>query len=113
MGDLKHLREKKVPLRSRKASTSVTREMMEKQFLLARIVETADDAIITKTSKGIITFWNAGAAKIYGYLADEVLGKPISLLIPPGHADEFPERDPASGFRDLSATGAAARPLPR
>ena len=91
MGDLKHLREKKVPLRSRKASTSVTREMMEKQFLLARIVETADDAIITKTSKGIITFWNAGAAKIYGYLADEVLGKPISLLIPPGHADEFPE----------------------
>jgi len=65
--------------------------MMEKQFLLARIVETADDAIITKTSKGIITFWNAGAAKIYGYLADEVLGKPISLLIPPGHADEFPE----------------------
>ena len=66
-------------------------ELMEdKTFLLAAIVESSDDAIITKTSKGIITSWNGGAVRIYGYTAEEVLGKPISILIPPGQTDEVP-----------------------
>jgi len=62
----------------------------DQMFLLASIVESSDDAIITKTSQGIITSWNSGAEQIYGYAAGEVLGKPISILIPPGHVDEVP-----------------------
>jgi len=62
----------------------------DRMFLLASIVESSDDAIITKTSQGIITSWNSGAEKIYGYSAQEVIGKPISILIPPGHTDEVP-----------------------
>ena len=63
----------------------------DKMFLLASIVESSDDAIITKTSKGIITSWNSGAERIYGFPAEEVLGRPISILIPPGYNDDVPE----------------------
>ncbi len=69
-----------------------SKELIEdKMFLLASIVESSDDAIITKTSKGIITSWNSGAERIYGFPAEEVLGKPISILIPPGYNDDVPE----------------------
>jgi PAS domain S-box-containing protein len=62
----------------------------DRTLLLASIVESSDDAIITKTSKGIITSWNSGAEKIYGYSAREAIGQPISLLTPPGYTDEVP-----------------------
>jgi PAS domain S-box-containing protein len=62
----------------------------DRTLLLASIVESSDDAIITKTSKGFITSWNSGAERIYGFTAEEVLGEPISILIPPGHSDEVP-----------------------
>ena len=58
---------------------------------LASIVESMDDAVIGKTLDGIIISWNAGAEKIYGYSANEVIGKPISVLIPPDHSDELPQ----------------------
>jgi PAS domain S-box-containing protein len=56
---------------------------------LAEIVESSSDAIIGKTLEGIITDWNKGAEHLYGYSADEVIGKSISLLLPPDRADEL------------------------
>jgi diguanylate cyclase (GGDEF)-like protein/PAS domain S-box-containing protein len=48
----------------------------------AAIIESSDDAIISKTLDGIVTSWNAGATKIFGYSEDEMVGQPISILIP-------------------------------
>ena len=59
-------------------------------YWLTALIESADDAIISKTLEGIITSWNAGAERIFGYTADEVIGKPVTILIPKGHEDEEP-----------------------
>ncbi len=56
---------------------------------LAAIVESSDDAIIGKSIDGIITSWNAGAQKIYGYTQDEVTGRPVSILAPEGYKDDI------------------------
>jgi PAS domain S-box-containing protein len=58
---------------------------------LASIVDYSNDAIVGKSLDGKIVSWNKGAEQLYGYSADEVLGKPISILLPPGRADEFLE----------------------
>jgi PAS domain S-box-containing protein len=50
---------------------------------LAGIVESSQDAILTKTLDGVITFWNAAAARMYGYSAREALGRHVSILAPP------------------------------
>jgi PAS domain S-box-containing protein len=57
---------------------------------LAAIVASSDDAIIGKTLDGLITSWNRGAERIYGYTAAEVVGQPITWLIPPDMLDELP-----------------------
>jgi PAS domain S-box-containing protein len=57
---------------------------------LAAVIESSDDAIITKTLQGIITSWNPGAERIFGYAPDEVVGKPVTMLIPEDHLDEEP-----------------------
>ncbi len=60
------------------------------QYWLAALIESADDAIVSKTLDGIITSWNKGAQRIFGYTADEVIGKPVTILIPEGHLNEEP-----------------------
>jgi len=57
---------------------------------LNAIIESADDAIVSKTLDGVITSWNEGASRIFGYKAEEVIGKPVVILIPPDHQDEEP-----------------------
>jgi len=59
-------------------------------YWLAALIESADDAIISKTLEGIITSWNKGAERIFGYTADEVIGKPVTILIPADHENEEP-----------------------
>ncbi len=49
---------------------------------LASIVEWSDDAIMTKTLDGIVTSWNSGAEKLFGYRADEIVGQPVAMLFP-------------------------------
>ncbi|HEU4507176.1 MAG TPA: PAS domain S-box protein, partial [Pyrinomonadaceae bacterium] len=60
------------------------------QYWLSALIESAEDAIISKTLDGIITSWNNGAERIFGYTADEVIGKPVTILIPKEHQDEEP-----------------------
>lgn len=61
----------------------------EEQFRLAAIVEYSNDGIIGKTLEGVIFSWNTGAEKMYGYSAKEIIGKHISILLPPDHQDEI------------------------
>jgi two-component system, cell cycle sensor histidine kinase and response regulator CckA len=63
----------------------------ETQARLAAIVNSSDDAIIGKTLEGIITSWNPGAEKVFGYSATEAIGKPMLMLFPPERLNEEKE----------------------
>lgn len=69
--------------------TDRKRHELNSQRLVA-IVESSDDAIISKDLNGIITSWNAGAEKLFGYTAEEAIGEPVTMLIPAEHLDEEP-----------------------
>ena len=60
----------------------------EARSVLAAIVDSADDAIVGKTLGGIVTSWNQGAERLYGYRAEEMLGQPITRVVPPDRANE-------------------------
>ncbi len=61
----------------------------EERTRLAAIVDYSDDAIIGKSLDGIITSWNAGAERLYGYTAAEAVGRHISMLVPPDQIDDI------------------------
>src|SRR5439155_25288768 len=66
------------------------RKTEEDQTRLAAIVESSDDAIVSKDLNAIITFWNAAAERMYGYTAEEMIGKWKAIVIPPELPDELP-----------------------
>ncbi|MFX9046454.1 PAS domain S-box protein, partial [Acinetobacter baumannii] len=62
---------------------------------MAAVVESSADAILSKNLDGVITSWNRGAEEMYGYSAEEVVGQPMTLLIPPhlvGEEEKILER---------------------
>ncbi len=76
-------------LLARQAGDFLERKQAEvAQAYHTAIVESADDAIISKTLQGIITSWNRGAEKLFGYTAAEIIGQPINVLIPPDRQEE-------------------------
>jgi PAS domain S-box-containing protein len=74
---------------TRTAATIIeSRRAEEARGRLVALVQSSDDAIISKNLNGVIQSWNSGAERLFGYTAQEAIGQPVTMLIPPDHADE-------------------------
>lgn len=71
------------------AEIDLHKQAEERLARLAAIVESSDDAILGKTLDGTVVSWNQGAARMYGYPSDEIVGRPISVLVPQERQDEL------------------------
>ena len=85
-------REHGTPLRVLLAIEDITerKQTADAQERLAAIVESSDDAIVSKDLNGVIKSWNEGAERLFGYTAQEAVGRPVLILIPPDREDEEP-----------------------
>jgi PAS domain S-box-containing protein len=68
--------------------TTYRRQTEQQLSFLAAIVQSSDDAIVSKNLDGIITSWNKGAERVFGYTAEEAIGQPITIIIPQDRQDE-------------------------
>jgi len=77
-----------IDVTERKRIEAELRESEQRLRFVASIVESSDDAIVSKDLDGVITSWNAGAERIFGYTAEEAVGQPITIVIPLDRQDE-------------------------
>jgi PAS domain S-box-containing protein len=77
-----------IDITGRKQIETALRESEQRLSWLASIVESSDDAIVSKNLDGIITSWNRGAERVFGYTAEEAIGQPITIVIPQDRQDE-------------------------
>jgi PAS domain S-box-containing protein len=75
--------------RDRRAAEAALRQATETRLILAATVESSDDAIVGETLEGVITSWNQAAERMLGYTATEVVGKSVSILMPPEHSEDL------------------------
>ncbi|HTV30985.1 MAG TPA: PAS domain S-box protein [Xanthobacteraceae bacterium] len=87
-GNVAFLNPTGIDISERKRIEAELRDSEQRLRWLASIVESSDDAIVSKNLDGVITSWNAGAERIFGYTAEEAVGQPITLVIPQDRQDE-------------------------
>ena len=77
-----------IDITERKRIEAELRENEQRLRWLASIVESSDEAIVSKNLDGVITSWNRGAERVFGYTAEEAVGQPITIVIPQDRQDE-------------------------
>jgi PAS domain S-box-containing protein len=77
-----------IDITERRQFEAAFRESQQGLGFLASIVESSDDAIVSKNLDGVITSWNRGAERIFGYTAEEAVGQPVTIVIPHDRQDE-------------------------
>lgn len=100
-GSVRWIRDRAFPVKDGSGrvhrATGVAEDITERKraddslLRLAAIAEQSSDAIIGKTLRGIVTNWNKGAERIYGYTAEEIVGHSISVLVPPENHNDVPQ----------------------
>jgi CheY-like chemotaxis protein len=91
----------------RSKAVAAIRESEQQLRWLGSLVEYSDDAIVSKNIDGIITSWNAGAERLFGYAAEEAIGQPITLVIPEDRQSE--ERDILTRIRDVDSVSSISK----